>query len=246
MKSTIIPESANRLTVIASIFLSITLLLLFGCSSAPGQSKSAAVAESGAASGQVSAPVNANPAPSLQPTSVPPSATAPAPSQEHLEGIGTATIITIHGKIVSVNRAKKLITLEGPHGKTTTLYVRNPYNLKAAKPNERFVARFYEIVTIRKERRGESIPSVTLVEGISSAVPAETPGAAAGTSVQIVATIVTINKSKKTVNLKGPDSVVETVNVANPSNLGHVKVGEDIVITLTKVMVISLDKETGA
>jgi hypothetical protein len=54
------------------------------------------------------------------------------------------------------------------------------------------------------------------------------------------------NKSKKTVNLKGPDSVVETVNVANPSNLRHVKVGEDIVITLTKVMAISLDKETGA
>jgi hypothetical protein len=125
---------------------------------------------------------------------VSPNATAPAPSQEHLEGIGTATIITIHGQIVSVNRAKKLITLEGPHGKTTTLYVRNPYNLKAAKLNERFVARFYEIVTIRKERRGESIPSVTLVEGISSAVPAETPGAAAGSSVQIVATIVAIQQ----------------------------------------------------
>ena len=111
---------------------------------------------------------------------------------------------------------------------------------------ERRVSNRYEIVTIRKQKPGESIPSVTLVEGIASAVPGETPGAAVGTSVQIVATIVAINRSKKTVDLKGPDGVVETVNVAHPSNLRHVKVGTDIVITLTKVMAISLDKETSA
>ena len=42
-----------------------------------------------------------------------------------------------------------------------------------------------------------------------------------------------------------PDGVVETVNVASPNNLRNVKVGDQIVITLTKVMAISLVKETG-
>jgi hypothetical protein len=108
------------------------------------------------------------------------------------------------------------------------------------------VARFYEVVTIRKQKPGESIPYVKLAEGVSSAFPGETPGAAVGSSVQVVATIVAINMSKKTIDLKGPDGFVETVNVSNPSNLRHVKVGNDIVITLTKVMAISLDKEAGA
>jgi hypothetical protein len=245
MNATINMEPLRRL--ISSICL-FSLLLVSGCSSSQAGQPNAAPAPgtSSASPAQAPAPVVANPAPSAQATPVSPAAVAPAPSQEHLAGIGSATIITIHGKIVSVNRVKKLVTLQGPHGKTITLYVRNPYNLKSAKPGESFVARFYEIVTIRKQKPGESIPSVTLVEGIASAVPGETPGAAVGTSVQIVATIVAINRSKKTVDLKGPDGVIETVNVAHPSNLRHVKVGTDIVITLTKVMAISLDKETSA
>jgi hypothetical protein len=54
------------------------------------------------------------------------------------------------------------------------------------------------------------------------------------------------DRQKKTVDLKGPDGAVETVKVANPANLKHVKVGNDIVVTLTKVMAVSLDREPGA
>ena len=55
------------------------------------------------------------------------------PSQEHLIGMGSETVVTVHGKIVSVNRAKKLVTLEGPRGKQVSIHVYNPYNLEAAK-----------------------------------------------------------------------------------------------------------------
>lgn len=86
---------------------------------------------------------------------------------------------------------------------------------------------------------------MALDEGIVSAAPGQTPGAAVGSSVQVVATIVAINKKKKMLDLQGPNGVVETVNVANPASLKHVKVGNDIVVTLTKVTAISLDRETG-
>ena len=223
------------------------MLLMSGCSSGQASHPNAAAAPTtNSAPAQAAAPAAANPPPSAQAAPVPPAAAAPVPSQEHLAGIGSATIITIHGKIVSVNRSKKLVTLQGPHGKTVTLYVKNPYNLKSATPGEPVVVRFYEIVTIRKQKPGGPSPSATLVEGIASAVPGETPGAAVGASVQIVATIVAINKSKKTVDLKGPDGVIETVNVAKPSNLKHVKVGDDIIITLTKVVAIKLERESAA
>jgi hypothetical protein len=166
------------------------------------------------------------------------------PSHEHLAGIGSATVITIHGKIVSVDRAKKLVTLAGPGGKEITLHVRNEYNLAAANPGDPFVAKFYEIVTVRKERPGESIPPITLAEGIVSAEPGQIPGAAMGHSVQVVATIAA--KHEKTVDLEGPDGTIETVNVTNPSNLKHLQVGDEIVITLTRVVAISLARETGA
>jgi hypothetical protein len=168
---------------------------------------------------------------------------AASPHHEHLTGIGSATVIVIHGKIVSVNRAKKLVTLEGPRGKRVTLHVYNPYNLAAAKPGEPFAAKFYEIVTIRKKKPGESVPAASLQEGIVSASPGQTPGAAISKRTQLVVTIEAINTDKKTVTVKGPQGVVETVRVANPLNLKHVKVGDEIVVTLTNVVAVSLQKE---
>jgi hypothetical protein len=137
----------------------------------------------------------------------PPLAAGASPGQEHLAGIGSATVVTIHGKIVLVNRSKKLVTLEGPRGKQLTIRVYNPYNLAEAKAGEPFVAKFYEIVTIVKKKPSTSIPAASLVEGIVSAVPGQPPGAAFGSQLQVVVTIDAINEDGKTVALKGPDGL---------------------------------------
>ncbi|HEX4210986.1 MAG TPA: hypothetical protein VHY56_11370, partial [Candidatus Binataceae bacterium] len=116
-----------------------------------------------------SAQANAQPLPPAQPivAATPPPAPAArqpaelaAPSREHIHGIASATVITIHGKIVAVDRPKKLVTLEGPSGKPVTVHVYNPYNLSQAKVGERFVAKFYEIITIVRQKPDPSIPPV--------------------------------------------------------------------------------------
>ncbi len=154
--------------------------------------------------------------------------------------------MTIHGKVVSVNRAKQLVTLEGPDGKQVTIHVYNPYNLASAKAGAPFVAKFYEIVTVRKLRKDESLPAVSVAEGIIGALPGQTPGAAAGTRIQIVVTINAINKDKKTIEVAGPDGSLETVSVANSANLKYIKVGEKIVITSTNVVAIALEADSAA
>jgi hypothetical protein len=169
---------------------------------------------------------------------------APSQNGEHLAGIGSETVVTIHGKIVSVDREKMLVTIQGPDGKLLPIHVYNPYNLAAAKPGGNFVARFYEIVTIRKKLPGEAIPAAAMAQGLISASPGQTPGAAFGRQMQVVATITAIDTAKNTVELKGPDGAIETVNVANPENLAQVKTGEEIVITLTNVVAIALEKES--
>lgn len=165
--------------------------------------------------------------------------------QQAVIGAGSASVITVHGKIVSVDREKKLVTLEGPKGKQVSLHVYNPYNLAAAKPGEPFVAKFYEIATIRKLMPGESPPPASLQAGFVSAAPGQTPGGAIGSRYQFVVTIDSIDKSNKTVSVKGSDGVVEVIDVANPENLDQVQVGEQIVVTLTDVVAISLDKQSG-
>ena len=99
----------------------------------------------------------------------PPPAMATPHSQEHLIGMGSETVVTVHGKNSLCNRPKKLVTLEGPRGKLVTIHVYNPYNLEAAKAGAPFIAKFCEIVTIRKLLPGESLPAASLAEGIVSA-----------------------------------------------------------------------------
>jgi hypothetical protein len=50
----------------------------------------------------------------------------------------------------------------------------------------------------------------------------------------------------KAISIKGPDGVLEVVNVANPETLDQVQVGEHIVVTLTDAVAITLDKEAVA
>ena len=204
MNKLVIYEPNRRLSLVVSALLG-GLLLLPACSSSQNNSSSAGSSNSSpSSSSQPSIPTSVSPsanATSGQTASASPvMAALPTPHPEHLAGIGSASIVTIHGKIVSVDRPNKLVTLEGPGGKKVTLEVMNPYNLAAAQPDEPVVMKFYEIVTIRKEKPGESLPPVSTAQGIATAMPGETPGGAVGNSVQLVATIVAINKQEKTLN----------------------------------------------
>lgn len=244
----------NRSIVALPVILAgfILMGLVSACSSANPASPDTSQGGGGTAlSAQASASSNPGPAAnsspggSAQATGASPPARATPPAQEHLVGIGSETVVTIHGKIVSVNRPKKLVTLEGPNGKQVTLQVYNPYNLAAAKPGERFVAKFYEIATVRKLMPGESLPPASLAQGIISAAPGQTPSAAVGTQMQLLVSVDAIDKHKMTITVEGPDGAAETVSVANPANLKYLKVGEKIVITLSKVVAIALETESG-
>jgi len=237
-----IRESKNRSLVMLLTTLTtfVLILVLSACGTNSVSSTASPSAVSPLPSTQAPSPSNAAP---IANSTVPPAMATP-PSQEHLIGMGSETVVTVHGKIVSVNRAKKLVTLEGPRGKQVSIHVYNPYNLEAAKAGAPFVAKFYEIVTIRKLLPGESLPAASLAEGIVSAAPGLVPGAVAGSQAQMVVTIDSIDKDKSTVAVEGPDSSVETVSVANPANLKHVKVGDKIVVTLTNVVAIALEPES--
>ena len=178
-----------------------------------------------------------------QASAVSPAVADAQPPAGNVVGAGTASVIVVHGQIVSVNQEKKLVTLQGADGKQVTLHVYNPYNLAAAKPGEPFIAKFYEIATIQKLAPGQSPPAPSLTEGIVSAEPGETPGAAIGSQYQFAVTIDAIDKNDKAISLKGPDGGVEVVDVANPETLDRVQVGEQIVVTLTDAVVVALDKE---
>jgi hypothetical protein len=161
-----------------------------------------------------------------------------------VEAIRSITVITVHGKIAEVDKAKKQIVLEGPEGRKVTLAVNNPYNLNAAKVGAPVVTRFYEVVTIRKKRPGEVVPSASLKEGVATAKPGGLPGAVGEQQASVLVSVAAIDEANGTVTIKAPDGTVEKVKARDPKNLKQLKVGDDLVVTLDRAIAISLDKES--
>jgi hypothetical protein len=167
-------------------------------------------------------------------------------AQTEAQGVGSATVVTFHGKIVKVNTAQKQVTLEGPRGRRVTVDVRNPDNLRAAKVGEPFAARVYEIVTIRKKNPGESVQAASLSEGIWTSNPGGAPGGSRAVQMKVLVTVVGIDEAHGTVTIKAPDGSTETVKARTPQNLKRLKVGDELVVSIYRAIAISLAKESGA
>ena len=167
---------------------------------------------------------------------------APSPASGAVAGVATATQLTIHGKIAAVDKRKKLVTLEA-NGRKVTLTVENPYNLNAAKVGDPVVVHYYEVVSVRKKKPGETIPAVSLNEGIATA-KSGTPGAVAGERTSVLVTVEEVDQANGTVTLKGPDGSVEKVKARDPKNLQHLKAGDELVVTVSRLTAIAVDKES--
>jgi hypothetical protein len=167
---------------------------------------------------------------------------SPSAPSEAAESIRSATVLTIHGKITAVDEADKLVTVE-VNGKRVTLRVDNPYNLQAAKVGAAVVVRYYEVVSIRKKKAGEQVPSISLKEGIVTA-ESGTPGTVAQQKMSVLVTVVDVDREDGTVALKGPDGSVETVKARDPRNLKHIKAGDQLVVTVSRATAVAIEKDS--
>jgi len=169
-------------------------------------------------------------------------ATAPA-SAGDAESLRAATVLTIHGTVTAVDKAQKLVTIQVPGGQKYTLKVDNPYNLDAANVGTGVLVRYYEVVSVRKKKPGESLPSLSVTGGVVTAKAGGVPGAVADEHLKAVVSVVQVDKANGTVTIKGADGSVETAKANNPKVLSHLKAGDDLVITASRATAISLDKE---
>ena len=169
--------------------------------------------------------------------------TAAPSSAGDAEGIRAATVLTIHGTVTAVDKAEKLVTIQVPNGQKYTLKVDNPINLDAAKEGVGVVVRYYEVVSVRKKKPGESLPALSVSGGVVTAKAGGLPGAVAEEQVNAVVSVVQVDQASGTVTIKGADGSIETAKARNPKVLSHLKAGDDLVITSSRATAIGLDKE---
>src|SRR5205823_14456879 len=89
---------------------------------------------------------------------------------------------------------------------------------------------------------GEATPGMTGQQTTATSKPGDTPAGAIGQQVTVTATIVSVDKKAGTATIKGPEGKEVTVKARDRKNLDKVKAGDNVEITYTEALAISLDK----
>jgi Cu/Ag efflux protein CusF len=167
-------------------------------------------------------------------------ACAIAPEQKK-PAIEKSRVVTITATVAALDLASRMVTLKGPKGNTVTFRADDRVkNLPQVKVGDEVVAEYYESVAIQVMKPGEV--QAGTAGAAATAKPGEKPGMVAAGETTIVAFIEAIDRKMSSVTLKGPEGNVETYKVQDPKNLENVKVGDQVVITYTVAVAISVEE----
>jgi Cu/Ag efflux protein CusF len=168
--------------------------------------------------------------------------TACATSTEQKElAVEKSTVVTITATVEALDLASCMVTSKGPEGNTITFKADDRVkNLPQVKVGDQVVAKYYESVAIQVMKPGQVQAGTTGAAG--TAKPGEKPGMVAAGETIITASIEAIDKEQSLVTLKGSDGNVETYRVQDPKNLENVKVGDQVVITYSVAVAISVEE----
>jgi len=160
----------------------------------------------------------------------------PAPMRG--DEIHFVSVLTFDGEIVSLDPAKRLVTVKGPNGQVLKFETEREKDLAARRVGESVVVRYFEGAQIGREKSGGSAPVHSLKDGMIGA-----EGGPSGKHHAVAASVERLDARNQEITLKGPDGSLETIMISNPDYIRHVKVGDRVVITRPQALALSLEKE---
>ena len=169
----------------------------------------------------------------------PPAKSAPAAKKPK----GTKEkVTTVKATVEAIDLQNRIVTLKGPKGNVFDLKVdERAKNLPQLKVGDVVVAKYYESIAFKVMTPGPS-EGVKTSEAVVAAKPGEKPGGTVARQVTVTATVQDISPKKTYVTLRGPEGKSVDVKVQDPKNLENVKIGDQVVITYSESLAISVEK----
>ena len=151
--------------------------------------------------------------------------------------------VQFQGKIKSINKKDRSILILGGGGNEVTMVLgEEARNFKQLRVGDLVTLTYVqalalELKKIDKQPVGERVVSEKMVR----AKPGEKPAGEIERTVQVVADVLAVNMTTKTVTARGPKRAVELV-VNDPAQLKEIKVGDQIEASYTESISIEVTK----
>ena len=151
-----------------------------------------------------------------------------------------AAVMTATVQAIDLNT--RIVTLKGPKGEVRDIKVgEEAVNLPQVKVGDLVTVKYYESLAIEVIKPG-TVSGAGEKSAIVRAKPGEMPGGMAARQSTVTATVTAIDKKKGTISLKGPEGKTVVAKAEDPGNLNKVKVGDELMITYTEALAISVEK----
>jgi Cu/Ag efflux protein CusF len=149
--------------------------------------------------------------------------------------------VKLTATVQAIDLDKRVVTLKGQKGNIFDLKVgEEAKNLPQVKVGDLVKVQFYESLAFEVTKPGQA-GGAGATAAVASAKPGEKPAGIAAGQVTVTATIEAIDAKKKRVTLKGPEGKTQEIKVKDPKNLVNVKVGDQVVLTYTEALAISVE-----
>jgi hypothetical protein len=151
-------------------------------------------------------------------------------------------VVTATATVEAIDLEKRIVTLRRADGSVFDLTVgKEARNLPQVKVGDEVVVKYYESIAVQVTKPGAAEGS-QVKETVARAKPGEKPAGAVTKQTTVTATVEKIDKKKMIATLRGPEGKVVDVKVRNPKNLENVNVGDQVVITYTEAVAVSVEK----
>jgi hypothetical protein len=148
----------------------------------------------------------------------------------------------ITATVTAIDLDKRIVTLKGPKGEVRDIKVgKEAVNLPQLKVGDLVTVKYYESLAVEVMKPGTASAAGEKTALIRNK-PGELPGGMAAQQSTVTATVMAIDKKKSTLTLKGPDGKTVIAKAEDPKNLDKVKVGDELLITYTEALAISVEK----
>jgi len=153
--------------------------------------------------------------------------------------------VEISAQVVAIDKATRTLTLKRPKGDAVDLVASaDVKNFDQIKVGDFIVARYAEALTLELRKTKGAVGEPTVREKTAQAKPGERPAVAGAREVTAIATVTAMDPKKSTITLKGPRGNVVTLNVQNPDQFKVVKKGDQVEVTYTEALALSVEPAT--
>ena len=155
---------------------------------------------------------------------------------------GVARGVELSAQAVSVDKKTRTLTLKAPNGKVADVAVGEEVkNFGQIKAGDMVVVRVMQSLMLELQKVKSGTTGITATEGAVKAQPGQKPGVAAAREISAIATVTKVDPKSKTIDLKGPRGNTVTLDVQNPEHFKVVKVGDEVLVTYTEAVAVSVE-----